>query len=62
VELPSYVIFEAGAGYHCKYGEINLLVENLFDRKYYVSGHGNADNYNMPGAPRTVVVSYRTRF
>ncbi|MFM0737672.1 TonB-dependent siderophore receptor [Paraburkholderia xenovorans] len=59
VTLPSYVTFGLGAGYHGKKMDVALTLDNLFDRKYYISAHGNSDMYNMPGAPRTLTVSAR---
>jgi len=57
--LPSFVTFDLGAGYHGKNVDVTLTLENLFDRKYFIAAHGNADMYNMPGAPRTLTVAAR---
>lgn len=54
-----YTVFDLGAGYHCKNGDLALTPDNLFDRKYFISAHGNADSHIMPGAPRTFTVSAR---
>jgi len=59
VTLPSYLVFDLGAGYHGKNVDVALTLDNLFDRNYFISAHGNADMYNMPGAPRTLTVSAR---
>ena len=59
VTLPSFVTFDLGAGYHGKNVDVALTLDNLFDRKYFIAAHGNADMYNMPGAPRTLTVSAR---
>jgi catecholate siderophore receptor len=39
--------------------DVTLNLQNLFNRAYYVSGHGGAENYNMPGAPRTALLGVR---
>lgn len=59
VTLPSFVTFDLGAGYHGKNVDVTLTLENLFDRKYFIAAHGNADMYNMPGAPRTLTAAAR---
>jgi catecholate siderophore receptor len=42
--------------------DVTVTVRNLLDRVYFVSAHGGANDYNMPGEPRTVLVSARYRF
>ena len=42
--------------------DVQLNVNNLFDREYIVSGHGSSKLLNMPGAPRNVRVTARYRF
>ena len=37
----------------------NENLQNLFNRAYYVSAHGAAENYNMPGAPRMALLGVR---
>lgn len=59
VTLPAYVTFDLGTGYHGKKVDLTLTLDNLFDRKYFIAAHGNADMYNMPGAPRTLTVTAR---
>lgn len=59
VTLPTYVTFDLGTGYHGKKVDLTLTLDNLFDRKYFIAAHGNADMYNMPGAPRTLAVTAR---
>lgn len=36
-----------------------LNVSNLFDQDYIVSGHGASPNLNLPGAPRSAMVTLR---
>ncbi|WP_133645136.1 TonB-dependent receptor [Paraburkholderia flava] len=59
VTLPSFVTFDLGAGYHGKKVDVTLTLDNLFDRKYFIAAHGNADMFNMPGAPRTLTATAR---
>jgi catecholate siderophore receptor len=61
VTLPSFVTFDLGAGYHGKKVDVTLTLDNLFNRNYFISAHGNADMSNMPGDPRTFTVSARWR-
>ncbi|MFP4592384.1 TonB-dependent siderophore receptor [uncultured Ralstonia sp.] len=57
--LPGYMTVDLGAGYRSKHVDVTLNLQNLFNRAYYVSGHGGAENYNMPGAPRTALLGVR---
>ncbi|RKP48404.1 TonB-dependent receptor [Trinickia fusca] len=57
--LPGYMTVDLGAGYRSKHLDVTLTVQNLLDRTYYVSAHGGAENYNMPGAPLTALVGVR---
>lgn len=62
VLLPSFVTADAMAYYRVKGIDLQLNVRNLFDREYFVSGHGSAPNLNMPGAPRNVQLTARYAF
>ncbi|MEH3048239.1 TonB-dependent receptor [Sphingomonas adhaesiva] len=57
--LPAYVTADALAW--TDIGAVRLQVNgyNLFDRRYIVSGHGTSPLLNMPGSPRTVMVTMR---
>ena len=57
--LPGYVTADALAW--TDVGAVRLQVNgyNLFDRRYIVSGHGTSPLLNMPGSPRTVMVTMR---
>lgn len=61
VILPSYtrvdgaLFYTFGSDYR-----LQLNVENLFDKKYYASAHG--DNNIMPGAPRSYKLSLNAKF
>ena len=60
VTLPAFWRFD-GAAYLTMYRGVTaqINVENLFDRRYYPTSHGN--NNIMPGAPRTLRVSLTTQ-
>ena len=59
VTLPGFWRFDAAAYLGNVRGvTMQLNVENLFDRRYYATAHGN--NNVMPGSPRVVRVSVRT--
>jgi catecholate siderophore receptor len=62
VTLPSYVTFDAVAWYRARQYEVQLNVYNLFDREHIVSAHGSSPNLNLPGAPRSAVLTTRFRF
>ncbi len=62
VKLPGYTRADATAFYETKKYEVRLLVNNLFDRKYFESAHGGADLYNTPGAPRNAQLSLKLKF
>ncbi|WP_181880889.1 TonB-dependent receptor [Crenobacter cavernae] len=62
VRLPAYTVGDIGLIYQGKRFEANLMLKNVADVKYYVSAHGAADDYNMPGAPRTLSLSTRFHF
>lgn len=57
--LPGYMTVDLGAGYRSKHVDVTLNLQNLFNRAYYVSAHGGAENYNMPGAPRMALLGVR---
>ncbi|MGQ0648114.1 MAG: TonB-dependent receptor [Gemmatimonadaceae bacterium] len=60
VKLPGFWRFD-GAVYvtALRHATVQVNVENLFDRTYYATSHGN--NNIMPGAPRLVRVSLTTK-
>lgn len=60
--LPGYGVINLGAGYVGKQFDVAVTLKNLLDRKYYVSAHSGANDYNMPGEPRSLLVSARYRF
>lgn len=62
VTLPSYTTVDAMLGYKLAGLDLQLNINNLFDRGYIVSGHGTSPNLNTPGAPRNVQLTARYNF
>ncbi len=61
VTLPSFTRFDAAAYYTInRHLRLQANLENLFDRRYFVSAHSN-DNIT-PGSPRAVRVAVTTGF
>ncbi|WP_321846525.1 TonB-dependent receptor [Paraburkholderia bannensis] len=57
--LPSFTVFNLGAGYRSKRVDVTLTLDNIFNCRYFISAHGNADLYNMPGEPRTLTAAVK---
>ena len=58
--LPGYVTADALAWVDVAPAvRVQVNGYNLFDRRYIVSGHGSSPLLNMPGAPRSVLVTAR---
>lgn len=62
VTLPGYTTVDAMAYYRMNGVDLQLKINNLFDRRYIVAGHGTSPNLNLPGAPRSVQLIARYRF
>jgi catecholate siderophore receptor len=60
--LPGYGVLQLGAGYDGRKVDVTVTVKNLANRRYFVSAHSGANDYNMPGEPRSVLVGTRYRF
>lgn len=60
--LPGYGVIHLGAGYEVRKFDVALTLKNLLGRKYFVAAHSGANDYNMPGEPRSVLVTARYRF
>ncbi|MGE5622159.1 MAG: TonB-dependent receptor [Bacillota bacterium] len=60
--LPGYAVLNLGAGYQKQKYDVAVTLKNLLNRTYYVSAHSGANDYNMPGGPRSLLVSARYRF
>ena len=59
VVLPEYVTADAMAWAQLGKLRAQLNLRNIFDREYIVSAHGTVGNLNMPGAPRSVMLTLR---
>ncbi|WP_322093516.1 TonB-dependent receptor domain-containing protein [Paraburkholderia bannensis] len=59
VTLPSFSVFNLGAGYRSKRVDVTLTLDNIFNRRYFISAHGNADLHNMPGESRTLTAAVK---
>ena len=62
VTLPGYTTLDAALQYTLGQWDVDVNIKNLANRKYYVSAHGSNDNLILPGSPRAVQVTLRTRF
>ncbi len=62
VTLPGNTLVDAMVGYKVAGLDLQLNINNLFDRAYIVSGHGSSPNLNLPGAPRNVQLTARYTF
>ncbi|NMM08442.1 TonB-dependent siderophore receptor [Polaromonas sp.] len=60
--LPGYGVINLGAGYEEKKFDVAVTLKNLLNRKYFAAAHSGANDYNMPGEPRSLLVSARYRF
>jgi catecholate siderophore receptor len=60
--LPGYTVVDAMLAYRTASWDVQLNVNNLFDREYIVSGHGSSKLLNLPGAPRNARLTARYRF
>ncbi|WP_028100491.1 TonB-dependent receptor [Pseudoduganella violaceinigra] len=60
--LPGYTVVDAMLAYRTASFDVQLNVNNLFDREYMVSGHGSSKLLNLPGAPRNARITARYRF
>jgi catecholate siderophore receptor len=60
--LPGYGVLQVGGGYDGRKVDVTVTVRNVLNRTYFVSAHGGANDYNMPGETRAVLVSARYRF
>ncbi|RJG11282.1 TonB-dependent siderophore receptor [Massilia cavernae] len=62
LKLPSYSVADLGIYYDLGKFDFTLKFSNLFDKKYYESAGFFGELAVLPGAPRSVAVSMRTRF
>jgi len=59
VVLPEYLTADAMAWARLGKFKAQLNIRNIFDRDYIVSAHGTVGNLNMPGAPRSAMLTLR---
>jgi catecholate siderophore receptor len=59
VVLPEYLTADAMAWVRLGKLKAQLNIRNIFDRDYIVSAHGTVGNLNMPGAPRSAMLTLR---
>lgn len=57
--LPGYATVDLGAGYRGNKMDMTLTAGNVLNREYFVSAHSGANDYNMPGAPRNLLLAMR---
>ena len=62
VTLPAYTTLDAAVRYRIRALELQLNLNNLTDRRYFVAGHGSNANLNLPGAPRNAALTARYAF
>lgn len=62
VTLEAYTTVDLMGYYRMKGYEVQLNLNNVFNRKYIVAGHGSNANLNLPGAPRNATVTFRYAF
>lgn len=62
VTLEAYTTVDLMGYYRMKGYDVQLNLNNVFNRKYIVAGHGSNANLNLPGAPRNVTVTFRYAF
>lgn len=60
LELPSYIVADFGVFYDMEHVSLSLLANNIFDEHYFQSA---SNEFRIqPGAPRSLILSARTRF
>lgn len=62
VTLPGYTTADLMARYALGAWQLQFNLNNLFDKRYIVAGHGSNANLNLPGAPRNASLTARLRF
>lgn len=62
VVLPSYVTLDLMAWKRVGRITWQVNVYNLTDKRYIVAGHGTSPNLNMPGAPRSAMLTARLSY
>lgn len=62
VKLPGYSRFDASAYYETKHYDLKLTVNNIFDKKYFISATGGTDLYNTYGTPKSALLSLKLKY
>jgi catecholate siderophore receptor len=62
VTLPSYLTADLAAIYKAGRFELSANLKNVTNKKHIISSHGSVDNLILPGPPRELQVSLRTKF
>ncbi len=62
VTLPGYAVLQLGAGYASAKWDFTATLKNLLNRRYFAAAHSGANDYNMPGEPRSLLLAARYRF
>lgn len=62
VVLPDYVTLDLMAWKRMGPATVQLNVYNVTDEDYVVSAHGTSPNLNVPGAPRSVMLTLRLSY
>jgi catecholate siderophore receptor len=61
-KIPGYALVNAMVGYLRPGWDVQLNVNNLFDKRFYVSGYQNNPTFVVPGNPLLVSLTGRYRF
>jgi TonB-dependent siderophore receptor len=62
IDLPSYFLVDASAGYTFSRFRLQFNIKNLFDAHYYINNYQTLYYGNVVGEPRSFSVSLRTNF
>jgi catecholate siderophore receptor len=61
-EIPGYALVNAMIGYLQPKWDVQLNVNNIFDKRFYIAGYQNNPTFVIPGNPLLVSVTGRYRF
>lgn len=62
VTLPSYLTADLAGSYKTGRYEVGLNLKNITDKQHFISSHGSNDNLILPGPPRQLLLTLRTKF
>ena len=60
--MPGYTVADMALTYEHDNYSVNLKLNNLFDRTYYVATGSTPQVMVIPGAPRGFTLSFRANF